>query len=126
MATELFKLKVYAETTTDTNANPEVVKYFYTLSESEIQGSTITIPATEFVDDDGNPVTENLLTVNENNGYYLLFINGVLQQSSLYTVSTDGSNVVITEGDTVPIGAPIVLVVNNFAPESTSTTTVIT
>ncbi len=126
MATQLFKLVIDATTTTDTDINPAVDKYFYELREDERAGDTITIPATQFSDNDGNIMTGNLTTAAADNGYYLLFINGVLQQSSLYTVSGDGSQVVITDATTVPVGAPIALVVNNFAPVSDSTTTVTT
>ncbi|WP_349948398.1 DUF4183 domain-containing protein [Lacrimispora sp. BS-2] len=126
MATQLFKLVIDATTTTDTAINPEVDKYFYELREDERTGGTITIPATQFTDNNGDIMTGNLTTAATDNGYYLLFINGVLQQSSLYTVSTDGSQVVITDAATVPVGAPITLIVNNFAPVSDSTTTVTT
>lgn len=126
MATQLFKLVIDAATTTDTAINPEVDKYFYELREDERTGGTITIPATQFTDNNGDIMTGNLTTAATDNGYYLLFINGVLQQSSLYTVSTDGSQVVITDADTVPVDAPITLIVNNFAPVSDSTTTVTT
>ncbi len=126
MATQLFKLVVDATTTTDTDINPAVVKYFYELRETERTGDTVTIPATQFIDNNGDIMTGNLTTAVTNNGYYLLFINGVLQQSSLYTVSSDGSQVVITDAATVPVGAPITLIVNNFAPVSDSSTTVTT
>ncbi len=124
MATTLFKLVMNAVTTTDTDSNPEVEKYFYNLQGTELTDDTITIPATLFTDDAGDTMTGNLTTVATDNGYYLLFVNGVLQQSSLFTVSAGGSQVVITQASTVPISAPITLVVNNFAPSSTSTTTV--
>lgn len=126
MATQLFKLVIDAETITDIEINPELDKYFYLLSEDERTGGTVTIPATEFTDDEGNVMTDNLTVVSTNNGYYLLFINGVLQQSSLYTVSVDGSQVVITDAATIPVGAPITLIVTNFAPISDSETTVTT
>lgn len=126
MATQLFKLKIDALTTTDTEVNPEIDKYFYELREDERTAGTITIPAIQFTDSDGNIMTGNLTTVSTNNGYYLLFINGVLQQSSLYTVDVNGSDVVITDAATVPVGAPITLIVNNFAPVSDSDTTVTT
>ena len=126
MATQLFKLVIDATTTTDTDVNPTVDKYFYELQEAERTGGTITIPATQFTDNNGDIMTGNLTTAAAGNGYYLLFINGVLQQSSLYTVSSDGSQVVITDAATVPVGAPITLIVNNFAPVSDSSTTVTT
>lgn len=126
MATQLFKLVIDAETITDVEINPEVDKYFYELREDERTGDTVTIPATQFTDDDGNVMTDNLTIVSTNNGYYLLFINGVLQQSSLYTVAADGSDVTITDATTIPVGAPITLIVTNFAPVSDSETTVTT
>jgi hypothetical protein len=126
MATQLFRLVMNASTTTNTDTNPEVEKYFYKLQEAQRAGNTITIPATQFTDDAGNTMTGNLTPVTANDGYYLLFVNGTLQQSSLFTVGAAGSNVVITQASTVPVSAPITLVVNNFAPSSTSTTTVTT
>ena len=126
MATQLFKLVIDATTTTSTEINPDVDKYFYQLAETERTGDTVTIPATLFTDADGNIMTGNLTTAVVGNGYYLLFINGVLQQSSLYTVAADGSDLVITDAATILVGTPITLVVNNFAPDSDSATTVTT
>lgn len=126
MATKLLKLVMSAVTTTDVDINPEISKYFYELREDERADDILTIPATQFTDDAGNIMTGNLTTVSTDNGYYLLFINGVLQQSSLFTVSTDGSQVVINQASTIPVGTPITLTVNNFNPISTSTTTITT
>ncbi|HHV96348.1 MAG TPA: DUF4183 domain-containing protein [Clostridiaceae bacterium] len=123
MAVELFKLKVIAETTTDTVTNPEVEKFFYKFDPAHRVDGTITIPANAFTDDAGDAVTAVATTVTDN-GYYLLFINGVLQQSNLFTVSANGSQVVISQASTVIASSPITLVVNNFAPTSSSTTTV--
>lgn len=116
MATTLFKLVMDATTTTDTN--PEVEKYFYNLEEVDRDSGIITIPYNKFFDDAGNSLTTNLTTVASNNGYYLLFVNGVLQQSSLFTVSSEGSTLEITNASSVPVSAPITLIVNNFAPTS--------
>lgn len=126
MATSLFKLVMSAETTTTTDTNPAVEKYFYKLQDADRTSGTITIPFSDFTDDAGNTLATNLTTVTTDNGYYLLDVNGQLQQSSLFTVSANGSQVTITQASTVPISAPITLVVNNFAPISTSTTTVTT
>lgn len=123
MATKLFKLAIDANTTTDVDLHPDIDIYFYEFNPAQIVGDTVTIPATEFTDADGQEVTDTLTTINSNNGYYLLFINGVLQQSSLYTVSGDGSQVVIEDTDILQ-GAPITLVVTNFVPTATSDTTV--
>lgn len=126
MATQLLKLVIDADTTTDIEINPEVDKYFYLLSEDDRTDDVLTIPATGFIDDAGDVMTGNLTTVNTNNGYYLLFINGVLQQSSLYTVAADGSQVVVNDAATIPIDAPITLIVTNFTPISDSETIVTT
>ncbi len=45
MAVELFKLKVIAETITNTDTNPEVEKFFYKFDTSHRTNGTITIPA---------------------------------------------------------------------------------
>ncbi|HHW66546.1 DUF4183 domain-containing protein [Defluviitalea raffinosedens] len=122
MAT-LFKLVISAETTTNVSTNPDVERYFYSVDPAHRVGSTLEIPATAFVDDTDTPVT----TITEaiaGNGYYLLFINGVLQQSDLYTISD--TQVVITDAASIPDGAVITLVVTNFVPDADSTTTIIT
>jgi len=117
----LFKLAITAETTTTVLTKPDVKKYFYLMDPQHLDQGVLTIPADAFVDDDGNPVTE-IATATPDNGYYLLFINGVLQQESLYTVTS--GNVQITEADDIEEESPIVLVVTNFAPEADSQTTV--
>ncbi len=126
MATQLFKLAIDAATTTDVVINPDIENYFYLLDAVDRTDDVLTIPANKFTDDTGNVMTGNLTTVATANGYYLLFINGVLQQSSLYTVSGDGSQVTVNDAETIPVGAPITLIVTNFAPTSDSDTTVTT
>ena len=120
MAT-LFKLAIAAQTTTTVTTNPAVERYFYTLNPAHIDQGVLTIPANAFVDDEDAPVAEITLATDDN-GYYLLFINGVLQQEDLYTVAAD--EVVITEADTIPEGVVITLVVTNFVPDADSQTTV--
>jgi len=126
MAIQLFKLAIDAATVTDVDINPEIIRYFYLLEEVDRTDDTLVIPATKFVDDAGDIMTGNLTTAVADNGYYMLFINGVLQQSSLYTVSGDGSQVTVTDAETIPVQAPITLIVTNFAPISDSDTTVTT
>ena len=116
MATQLFKLAIDAATETDVEISPEIENYFYLLDTADRTNDVLTIPAAKFIDDAGNIMTDNLTTVVTNNGYYLLFINGVLQQESLYTVSVDGSQVTVNDAETIPVGAPITLVVTNFEP----------
>jgi hypothetical protein len=126
MATTLFKLVMNASTATSTDTDPAIKKYFYKLRLTERTSATITIPAADFTNDAGLTMTGNLTPATANNGYYLLFVNGVIQESSLFTVGSNGSNVNIIHASTVPISAPITLAVNNFAPNSTSVTTVTT
>lgn len=126
MATQLFKLAIDATTTTSVDVSPEIKQYFYLLNEDERSGGVLTIPATKFTDDAGDIMATNLTPVTTDNGYYLLFVNGVLQQTGLYTVSTDGSQVTVNDAATVPVGAPITLIVTNFAPAADSDTTVTT
>lgn len=126
MAIQLFKLAIDATTTTDIDVSPETINYFYLLNEDERTAGVLTIPATKFIDDAGDIMTGNLTTATTDNGYYLLFINGVLQQSGLYSVETDGSEVTVNNAETIPVGAPITLVVTNFVPTSDSDTTITT
>ncbi|QIB69300.1 DUF4183 domain-containing protein [Aminipila butyrica] len=126
MATQLFRLAIDATTTTDVDVNPEIVRYFYLLDETDRTSGVLTVPATKFIDDAGDILTGNLTTATTKNGYYMLFINGVLQQSSLYTVNTDGSQVTVNDAAAIPVGAPVTLIVTNFAPTSDSDTTVTT
>jgi hypothetical protein len=126
LSIQLFKLAIDATTTTDVDVSPETTNYFYLLNEDERTAGVLTIPATKFINDDGEIMTEDLTTVTTDNGYYLLFINGVLQQSSLYTVDADGSEVTVNDAGTIPVGAPITLIVTNFVPTADSDTTITT
>ncbi|HMM07414.1 MAG TPA: DUF4183 domain-containing protein [Clostridiales bacterium] len=126
MAIQLFKLAIDATTQTDVDVSPDITNYFYLLNEDERTAGVLTIPATKFIDDAGNIMTDNLTTATTDNGYYLLFINGVLQQSSLYSVNTDGSQVTVNNAETIPVGAPITLIVTNFVPTADSDTTITT
>jgi hypothetical protein len=47
----------------------------------------------------------------------MLFINGVLQQDALYTVSS--TEVVVQDADAIEENATVILVVTNFAPKQT-------
>ncbi|NLV88000.1 MAG: DUF4183 domain-containing protein [Tissierellia bacterium] len=126
MAPKLFKLKIEAATTTTVTTHPEVTQYFYEVDDAHRIDDTLVIPSTAFVDGEGNAVVGNLETVAENNGYYSLFINGVEQQTSLYEVEEDGSQVTIDDATTILTGSPIILIVTNFDPDANSTTTVTT
>lgn len=117
----LFKLAIGAATDTTTTIDPTVVNLFYIFAPADATDGVLHAPAEKFVDDDNNPVTQ-LTLANPNNGYYLLVINGMLQQSSVYTVSA--SELVVAGADEILTGSPVVLTVTNFAPLSTSVTAV--
>jgi len=121
MAVTLFKLAITADTTTTVTTKPDVKRYFYILNQDHITDDVLTIPANAFVDDAGDTVDE-ITEITPDNGYYMLFINGVLQQTSLYTVSSD--EVVVQQADEIEADAPIILVVTNFSSEAESETTV--
>ena len=127
MAVSLFKLVMSATTTTTTTARPDISRYFYQLEAADRSTTnwTLTAPSSKFYDDAGDSMSASpFTTIVASNGYYLLIVNGVVQQSGLYTVNTN--NIVLTQASSLPVSAPITLVVNNFAPISSSTTTVTT
>jgi len=123
MAVTLFKLAISAESTTTVTTEPTVLNYFYTLDPAHIDAGTLTIPANAFVDDQGDTVT-TITLADADTGYYLLFINGVLQQEGLYSVTAN--NVVIQDADTIKEDSPITLSVINFTSDADTQTTVTT
>jgi len=119
MAVKLMKLVMSA--TTSTTAVPTVYRYFYSAS-AAINATSLFIDNSKFFKDDGNEATA-IVTQTADNGFYLLFINGELQQSALYTVAASGVTIADTPAFTIPESAPITLAVTNFAPDSTTTVT---
>lgn len=122
MAT-LFKLVIDATTTTTTELQPDIQRFYYEFDPATLTGDEATILSTSFVDDTDTLLIGDFPALEPNNGYYLLFINGVLQQESLYTVNA-GTLVIEEKADEILENAPIVLVINNFDPGSDSDTTV--
>lgn len=119
MALKLFK-PVFTATATDMKVNPAIQRFFYEKTALDPTTGDLTIPATSFVDDTGTTITTDIAYVTDtNNGYYLLFINGLLQESGNLVVSSAAKTVTITGGGTLGVGVAIALVVNNFAPSAT-------
>lgn len=122
MATSLLKLTMTATQPT-TTSNPDVTNFFHTAPTGGYTGAaTYTIDDVDWVDDAGNPVTDSgLVTAATNNGYYMLFINGQLQEGSVVT-SVSATAVTITFGSvtTIDEGKILSLVVTNFAPNTTA------
>lgn len=119
MAKKLFKLAMTATTTT--SAVPTVYRYFYQAT-GIISTTSFFILKSKFVKDNGSAATA-LQTRTSNNGYYLLFVNGELQQSGIYTVGAAGSGLTIaaTAAITIPASGVVSLSTTNFAPSSTTT-----
>ncbi|GGG06014.1 DUF4183 domain-containing protein [Paenibacillus aceti] len=95
-----------------TNLNPDTTRYFATLTAPMLGATDTTIPAASFVDDSDTAIT-TLPTLTAND-YYNVYINGVLQQQSLSTLST-GSLVLNATTPDLSAGTPIQLEVVSFA-----------
>ncbi|MEK3721402.1 DUF4183 domain-containing protein [Paenibacillus sp. FSL H8-0034] len=95
--------------TIDTTVNPVVSRFFAAIDDGMIGATEITIPAASFVDDADGPVVA-LPAVTEND-YYNVYINGVLQQSALSTLTT--ASLVLATID-ISVGVPVLLEIANF------------
>jgi hypothetical protein len=119
MAKKLLKLVMSATTTT--NVVPTVLRYFYPATAS-ISTTSFVILASKFLKDNGNLATA-IVTRTANNGYYMLYVNGQLQQSGIYTVTAASVTIAATAAITIPASGIVSLAVTNFAPSSTTTIT---
>ena len=123
MALQLMKLVVTASTTT--NVVPQDQRFFYVTTAETAPGSTLTIDAASFFQDDGSAVTE-LPALAANNSYYNVYVNGVLQMGGLSTYTPGATTVgslsinVPAGGDSILADTPIVLEVVNYSPQSTT------
>ena len=125
MATELFKL-VMSATAPTTTTTPATAKYFYKLATvftASTETPSLSITATTMSDDTGALVTTSI-TRTTAYGYYELFVNGVLQQGSIFTVNADGSTLTITPptGSIIAVNSVVVLTVTNFTSSTTAPT----
>ncbi len=124
MALQLMKLNITA--TTQTNAVPNDTRFFYETIAEIAAGTTLTIDAADFLQDDGTSLA-SLPTLSVNNSYFNVYINGVLQMEdiSVYTEGATGvGSLAITPpagGDSITSGSPVVLEVINYVPTSNTT-----
>ncbi|WMT38928.1 DUF4183 domain-containing protein [Paenibacillus sp. D2_2] len=81
-----------------------VFRYFY-FPETDLQSSVV-IPATQFLNDDGDQATQFLDL--DPSHYSNLYMNGIMQGNNLYQVTSD-SLFLDLEDDTVLAGTPIIL-----------------
>lgn len=97
---------------------PTVSRYFATLTADMIGATETTIPADSFVDDADVPITDlpELTTTD----YLNVYINGVLQQASLSTLTT--ASLVLDTVDLTP-GIPVMIEVGSFSNVVSTITT---
>ncbi|GGH19401.1 hypothetical protein GCM10008013_16050 [Paenibacillus segetis] len=78
--------------------------YRYVTFPTDNLQSTVTIPSHLFIDDDGNVVT--VFNGTGTNSYTNVFINGILQEGSLYTITASDLTLYLDES-TIYAGVPI-------------------
>ncbi|OJF17777.1 MAG: hypothetical protein A6D91_09940 [Bacillaceae bacterium G1] len=78
-------------------------RFYATIGDGTGTGATFAIPATAFVDDEGNAVTAFPTSY----AYYNLYINAMLQLSNASTLSA--SEITIPDGDTLHPATPVVV-----------------
>ncbi|MGQ3479426.1 DUF4183 domain-containing protein [Paenibacillus sp. TY11] len=104
--------------TITTTITPAVTRFFATITAGMIGATETTVPAASFVDDADAPVAAlPTLTATDSANYY---INGVIQQSSLFTLST--ASLVIASIDITP-GVPVVIEISDFSGATSTITT---
>ncbi|SMC78852.1 DUF4183 domain-containing protein [Papillibacter cinnamivorans] len=122
MATSLLKLTMTATAPT-TKANPTTLRYFNTAPTGGYTGSaTYTIDDVNWLNDAGVTVSEHgLVPAATDNGSYLLFINGELQEGNVVTgVTIDDVTITFGESTDIDEGKILALVVSNFGPTTTA------
>jgi hypothetical protein len=93
---------------------PKIERYFYIVSTEIHLISIKTIAANQFINDDGETV--NHFKDFGQNGYFNLYINAVLQEGKLYTVSKESLTLIATE-QSISSGTPIILESVGFEAE---------
>lgn len=124
MALQLMKIVVAG--TIDTDLHPEAEKFFYVTTTDTPAGSTLSIDAASFLDDDGLAVT-TLPDLATDNSYFTVEINGVeqMQGISTYTPGATGTGsleiAVPAGGGSIPADQTVILQIVNFAATSSGT-----
>lgn len=82
-----------------------------------IGADATTMPAGSFIDDSGALITEfPALAATD---YVNVYINGMLQQASLFTLSTTD---LVLDAIDVPVGVPVLIEIGSFAGTSSTIT----
>lgn len=122
LSLKIFKLAINPNQSV--SASPTVTRLFHEVPEHILEVSSYKIETTDFLDDSGE-VAQNLPTLNLNNSYFNVYMNGVLQMDDnfAYTAGEVGVGsllISIAEETEIPKGTPIVMEIVNFHPEITT------
>lgn len=101
-----------------TTVTPTVTRFFATITAAMIGATDTTIPAASFVDDADGAVTA--LPALTGSDFFNVYVNGVIQQQSLSTLST--ASLVLATVD-ISAGVPVQLEVNSFGNVTSTLTT---
>lgn len=120
-------MKIVAAATTTTTVGPTVTRFFYKTPAPVVGPATQTIDAADFMLDDGTAAT-TLPTLDPDNSYINVYINGVLQMSGISTYTPGATGVgqlenTVPSGQTISLDTVVVLEVVSYAPASTTTVT---
>ncbi|MGO1102246.1 DUF4183 domain-containing protein (plasmid) [Priestia megaterium] len=102
---------------TTTSLTPAPARFTVFVTAPMVAGGITSIPAGSFIDDTGAAITT--LPVVTANSYANVYINGVIQPTSVYTLSTTALNI----DDEVTVGAPVIVEFVTHTATSTSTPT---
>lgn len=92
---------------------PAARRYFYSAAANI--DLPIVIPANQFIDDNG--VMTIVFSGIGPSSYANVYINGILQQDSLYTVSANALTLSLEQGDIIYQGTPIILETVQFSAQ---------
>ena len=102
---------------TTTSLTPAPARFTVFVTAPMVAGGITSIPAASFIDDTGAAITT--LPAVTANSYANVYINGVIQPTSVYTPSTTALNI----DDEVSVGAPVIVEFVTHTATSTSTPT---
>lgn len=102
--------------TITTTVSPIVTRFFATIDAGMITATTV-IPAASFVNDNGDPITD--LPAPPTDGFYNVYVNAVLQEENLSTLTTTSLTLATTAA---PAGVPVILEVNDFSNTASTIT----
>ncbi|MED4453068.1 DUF4183 domain-containing protein [Metabacillus fastidiosus] len=120
MPLKIMKLAVTAGAVT--SLTPTVERFFNEAATTVTGAGTLTIAVEDFWTDTGADATA-LPALSTNNSYFNVYVNGVLQMDDVLAYTPGGTGVgqlVITvpAGSTIEANSPIVLIITNFAPDT--------